>query len=68
MKNQQIDAVLTREIGEIAFHTLRDHYVDIYAVPPATIDQALTSFSQNRLALLPKPTHASEAAGRKTHK
>ena len=64
LKNQHIDAVLTREIGEIAFHTLRDHYVDIYAVPPATIDEALAFFTQKKLAILPKPTHASEAAGR----
>jgi len=68
LKNQHIDAILTREIGEIAFHTLRDHYVDIYAVPPATIDQALTFFTQKKLAILPKPTHASEAAGRQKQK
>jgi len=63
LKSRKVDAVLTREIGEIAFHTLRDGYVDIYAAPEGTVREALTRFASEGLAPLEEPTHASEAAG-----
>ncbi|MFW6107415.1 MAG: cation diffusion facilitator family transporter [bacterium] len=59
---RQIDAVLTREIGEIAFHTLRDHYVAVYSAPESTVGEALAEFAQGRLSPLTAPTHASRAA------
>ncbi len=63
LAERRIDAVLTREIGEIAFHTLRDHYVTIYSAPEATVAQALEEFAEGKLRTLTEPTHASEAAG-----
>ena len=63
LKSRNVDAVLTRQIGEIAFHTLRDHYVDIYAAPEGTVRDALAKFAGNDLPALTKPTHPSEAAG-----
>ena len=63
LATRRVDAVLTREIGEIAFHTLRDHYVAIYAAPAGSVRAALEQFAARRLEPLPEPTHASEAAG-----
>ena len=57
-----IDAVVTREMGEIAFHTLRDHYVDIYAAPAGSVEDALAQLDDHSLEALAEPTHASEAA------
>ena len=63
LKGREVDAVLTREIGEIAFHTLRDHHVDIYSAPDGTVRDALDRFLRQDLTRLVKPTHPSEAAG-----
>jgi len=59
----EVDAVLTLQIGEIAFHTLRDHYVDIYGAPEGTAREALAQFAAQSLPPIVKPTHASEGAG-----
>ena len=58
-----VDAVLTREIGEIAFHTLRDRYVAVYAAPTGSVRRALERLASGALEPLAAPTHASEAAG-----
>ena len=57
------DAVVTREIGEIAFHALRDYYVEVYSAPDASLADVLNRFGRGALPLLSAPTHASEAAG-----
>jgi len=56
------DAVLTREIGEIAFHALRDYYVEIHAAPKGTLQNALHGFLRGVLPKLTAPTHTSEAS------
>ena len=67
LADQKVDAVLTREIGEIAFHTLRDHYVTVYCAPACTVAEALAQFAKGSLPPLTVPTHASEAAAAPTH-
>ena len=62
LKDHGVDVVLTRQIGEIAFHVLRDHYVDIYVAPSGSAGEALSLLSRQALAHLNEPTHASEAA------
>jgi len=64
LKSRKVDAVLTREIGEIAFHALRDHFVEVYTAPEGSVRQALAQFAGQSLQPLTEPTHASEAAGR----
>lgn len=64
LKERRVDAVLTQQMGEIAFHALRDYYVDICAAPKGTARQALNQFARGELTALVKPTHPSEAAGR----
>jgi len=63
LRDREVDAVLTREIGEIVFHTLRDHYVVIHRAPNATVRDAVAAFANQSLPLMRDPTHASEAAG-----
>jgi len=63
LSSYKADAVLTREIGEIAFHALRDHYVEVYRAPEGTVREALKQFGEDALPAVPRPTHASEAAG-----
>ncbi len=55
------DAVITREIGEIAFHALRDYYVEVYAASAGTLHEVLRSFAAGTLPALSAATHASEA-------
>ena len=62
LKDHEVDAVLTREIGEIAFHALRDHHVDVFSALDGTVTDALDGFLRQDLTRLVKPTHASEAA------
>ena len=56
------DAVITREIGEIAFHALRDYYVECFAATNGTLNDTLAGFASGTLPALTGPTHASEAA------
>jgi len=61
-QSNRADAVLTREIGEIAFHALRDYYVEVHACPDAPLTEVLSQFASGALPPLAGPTHASEAA------
>lgn len=67
VESRSLDVALTREIGEIAFHALRDHYVGIHAAPEGTVRDALAAFVRGELPPLAEPTHASEAAGAPEH-
>jgi len=53
---KKIDALVTREIGGISFHTLRDHLVDIYKVKGKNVREAVDNFVNNGLERLTKPT------------
>ncbi len=63
-QKNRADAVLTREIGEISFHALRDYYVEVYAAPAAPLEDVLEQFTAGGLPILLRPTHESEAAGK----
>jgi len=53
---EKIDVLITREIGGISFHTLRDHLVDIYKVKGKNVREAVDNFVNNGLERLTKPT------------
>lgn len=55
------DTVITREIGEIAFHALRDYYVEVHEAPKDTLKNVLDAFMRGAVPVLTAPTHASEA-------
>jgi len=54
---EKVDAVVTNEIGEIAFHTLRNNIVDIYkASGSKRVSRLVKEFSGGKLPLLKTPT------------
>lgn len=68
LRDHQVDVVLTREIGEIAFHALRDSFVELYEAPAETARAAIMKLSAGELVPIRSATHASEGAGAKPHK
>lgn len=60
VQERELDAVLVREIGEIAFHGLRDSAVGIFRAPETSAREAIEQYARNRLDLLPEPTHSSD--------
>jgi len=54
------DVVICQQIGEIAFHALRDDYIEVYQCPPCSAAEALEMFARGELQLLSQPTHSSE--------
>jgi len=53
---EKIDTLITKEIGDISFHTLRDHLVDIYKTKGKTVKDVINNFMKNRLEHLTEPT------------
>ncbi len=58
--SENIDAIVLQRIGEIAFHALRDGYVDIYRTDGKTAKQVIDNLMNKKLDRLDKPTHSSE--------
>ncbi len=56
----RISAAILREVGEIAYHTLRDHYVEVFRASDGTVRDVLDAYAAGQLKHLPEPTHSSE--------
>ena len=59
-EKEKINVVIVKEIGEIAFHALRDNFIEIYKTEEETVSDAIKKLIDNKLPLLVKPTHSSE--------
>ncbi|MFX0067967.1 MAG: cation diffusion facilitator family transporter [Candidatus Hodarchaeota archaeon] len=46
---ERINVLVSRQIEEISFHTLRDHFVEIYTAKGDTVEDALKLFLQDAL-------------------
>jgi len=55
-----INTVITKEIGEIAFHALRDNFVEVYKFEGGKVKEALEKLENSTLPFLTHPTHTSE--------
>lgn len=53
---EKIDVLITKEMGGISLHTLRDHLVDVYKAKGKTAGKAIDSFVKGKLERLTKPT------------
>lgn len=53
---QKSDILITNQIGEIAFYTLRDQLFDIYYASSKTAKQSINQFNKGRLKQLNKAT------------
>ena len=53
---EKIDSIITREVGPISLHTLRDGIVDIYHGQEGTVKENIEKLLGNKLPSLKKPT------------
>jgi cation diffusion facilitator family transporter len=53
---EKIDSIITKEIGPISLHTLRDNVVDVYQGIDGNAKELLEKFSKGKLKLLGEPT------------
>ena len=58
--SEKIDIIVLKRIGEIAFHTLRDGYVDLFLTKGKTAGKVIEYINTKKLKKLDKPTHLSE--------
>jgi len=54
--NERVDLVITRQIGAISFHTLRDYLIDVYLAKKDTVEKNIDDFVNDRLKRLKRPT------------
>ena len=52
---EKVDSVITKEIGPISFHTLRDNIVDIYKVADVNVKEIIKDFP-DKLRIFRNPT------------
>ena len=57
---EKIDLILTKEIGEISFHTLRDNLIEIFMAKGNTAKEAINNFLEGRAEAIEKPTKKEE--------
>ncbi len=57
---EKIDILITKDVGEISFHTLRDNLVDIYKAEGEKVGIVVDSFLKNKLKLITEPSKESE--------
>ena len=53
---EKIDVLITRQIGEISIHNLRDHLVEVYLTRRRIVRNAIDNFTNNKLERLMEPT------------
>ncbi len=57
---EKINLLITQQMGDISFHTLRDNLVDIYRTKGKTVKNVLENLIKNKLEKLEKPTRRKE--------
>ncbi|OYT42430.1 MAG: hypothetical protein B6U78_01330 [Candidatus Aenigmarchaeota archaeon ex4484_224] len=58
--NQKVDIVICKEIGGIAFNTLRSNFVEIFRIKKdLTIKESIEKFLKGKLEIVEKPTRKS---------
>lgn len=57
---EKIDILVTKQIGEISFHVLRDHLVDVYKAEGQRVQEIVDSFVDDKLERLDEPTRQKD--------
>jgi cation diffusion facilitator family transporter len=57
---ENIDVLITQEMGDISFHTLRDNLVEIYKTKGKKVKTVLNNFKEKKLEKLKIPTRRKE--------
>ena len=60
MVDEKVDILMTREIGAISFHTLRDHLVEIYMISGKTAGEVVDNFLKSKLTRLKEHTREKD--------
>jgi len=53
---EDVDLLITRQIGTISFHALRDHLIDVYLAEKDTVEENVDDFVNDKLERLTEPT------------
>jgi len=53
---EEVDSLITKQIGAISFHTLRDHLIDVYLAKKDTVEKNIDDFVNDKLERLAEPT------------
>jgi len=53
---ENADSVITKQIGPISFHTLRDHLIDVYLAKKDIVEKNIDDFINEKLKRLNEPT------------
>jgi len=56
INNQRANIVITKEIGEISFHTLRDYLIEVYLTDGKTVKEVVDLFISGGLKKVSQPT------------
>lgn len=56
----EFDVLITKNVGEIVFHMLRDNSVDIYRGESEILGDILKDYQENELERLTEPTHSCD--------
>ena len=54
--NENVDLLITKQIGPISFHTLRDHLIDVYLAKRNNAEKNVDDFVNDKLKRLHEPT------------
>ncbi len=54
------DIVITKNIGEISYHVLRDNFIDIYRALSSNVNENIKKFMEGKLEQIKKPTREVE--------
>ncbi len=57
---EKVDILITKEIGEISFHSMRDNLIDIYKIKGRTAKEVIDNFLKNKLERLTKQTRKKD--------
>ncbi|MCD6371469.1 MAG: cation diffusion facilitator family transporter [Candidatus Aenigmarchaeota archaeon] len=57
---ERVDIVITEEIGEISFNTLKGNLVEIYKAKGKIVKEIIENFLKNQLKILKEPTRREE--------
>jgi len=56
---EDVDTVVTSDIGEVLFHALRDSYIDIHLMNGETVSEVIVALERGELDLITEPTRES---------
>ena len=60
VSKEKINAVITKEMGPISFHTLRDSFVEVYFADGDNVEHLVNLFVSGKLKFLKEPTRTKK--------